>query len=306
MLVPVRFFPVAILSLLGAGCVAPESGGPHGAPVPATVDGGAPSPVCADLARPEGAFLLEGAAVQGGLMRGTAPRCAKRLLLDDAEVVMAPDGRFLIAFDRDAADRAVLRAELEDGRLVERILLIQTGNWRIERVNVSRTAAVPGESFLRRRLPELERIKAARMVGARSDGWRQSFIWPVKGRISGLFGAQRIYRGEPGSYHSGVDVAAASGTPFVAPADGVVVLAAETPFTLEGYLLIIDHGMGLTSAFLHCSGLSVKQGQAVRQGQMLGAVGATGRASGPHMHWGMMWNGARIDPSLLAGPMTGR
>jgi murein DD-endopeptidase MepM/ murein hydrolase activator NlpD len=101
------------------------------------------------------------------------------------------------------------------------------------------------------------------------------------------------------SYHTGVDIAAKAGTVFVAPADGVVMLAAEAPFTLEGNLLMIDHGMGLNSAFLHARRLLVKPGEVVRRGQPIGVVGATGRVSGPHLHWGMKWNGARIDPVPL-------
>ena len=96
---------------------------------------------------------------------------------------------------------------------------------------------------------------------------------------------------------------AVAGTPVRAPADGVVTLAADHPFTLEGNLLMIDHGAGLNSAFLHLSRIDVAEGQQVTRGQIIGAVGATGRATGPHMHWGMKWNDARIDPLLLAGPM---
>jgi len=122
-------------------------------------------------------------------------------------------------------------------------------------------AGVPDAEYTRRRAPELERIAAARAVESGSEGWRQTFIWPATGRISGRFGSQRVYRGKPGSYHSGLDIATGgSGAPYVAPADGVVVLAAESPFTLEGNLLIVDHGMGLNSAFLHSSELLVHQG----------------------------------------------
>ena len=162
---------------------------------------------------------------------------------------------------------------------------------------------MPSADFQRRRPGELAQIEAARAIESPVEGWRQRLVWPVTGRISGLFGAQRIYRGEPGSYHSGVDVARPSGTPVVAPADGVVVLAAASPFTLEGNLLIIDHGMGLNSAFLHLSRIDVPVGTRVRQGQTVGAIGATGRASGPHLHWAMKWRDARIDPLLIAGPM---
>lgn len=236
-------------------------------------------------------------------MRGTVPKGTRALRFDDVEIPVDKDGQFVIAFDRDAPETATLRAELKGGAFIERLLTIQPGNWRIEHVNASMTAGVPSAEFRRRRAVELERIHAARSIHSDSDGWRQNFRWPIVGRISGLFGSQRIYRGTPGSYHSGVDIAAGTGAAFVAPADGVVILAAEEPFTLEGHLLMIDHGMGLNSAFLHCSSLFVKEGDVVRQGQTLGTVGATGRATGPHLHWGMKWNAARLDPKMIAGPM---
>ena len=119
-----------------------------------------------------------------------------------------------------------------------------------------------------------------------------------------MFGSQRVYRGTPGAYHSGTDIATgASGTPFVAPADGVVILVAESPFTLEGNLLMIDHGMGLNSAFLHCSQVLVREGDVVKQGQTIGLIGMTGRATGPHLHWSMKWRDSRLDPILFTGPM---
>lgn len=248
-------------------------------------------------------FVLVGTARQGGVMRGTVPAGTRSLEFDGVAIPIDEDRQFLIGFDRDSSSSALVKATMVDGKVIERILTVQPTVWRIEQVNASPTANIPTTEFLARRKIELERIAAARSVAVSSDGWRQSFRWPVTGRISGRFGAQRIYRGEPGSYHSGVDVAVPAGTLFVAPADGVVVLAAQQPFTLEGYLLIVDHGMGLNSAFLHCSSLLVKDGDVVKQGQALGTVGATGRATGPHMHWGMKWRDARIDPMPLAGPI---
>ncbi len=136
-----------------------------------------------------------------------------------------------------------------------------------------------------------------------SQGWRQTFLWPAVGRISTLFGSQRIYAGEPGAYHSGIDIARPTGTIVLAPADGVVILATPRPFTLEGNLVLIDHGMGLNSAFMHLSRIDVKLGERVHRGQPIGAVGRSGRATGPHLHWGLRWNDARLDPLLVAGPM---
>ncbi len=245
-------------------------------------------------------FWFSGTAVQGGLIKGQAPRGARSVLLNGTELPLTPDGFFLMGFDRDAENSASLVALFSDGRRTERYLPVAPGDWRIEQVRANPTGgAATSAEFQARRGPELARINAARAFRNSSNGWRQDFIRPVAGRTSGLFGAQRIYNGTPGSYHSGMDIAAANGTPFVAPADGVVTLAAADEFTLEGHLLMIDHGMGLNSAFLHCSELLVREGDIVRQGQLIGRVGATGRASGPHLHWGMKWNAARVDPKLL-------
>ena len=175
-------------------------------------------------------------------------------------------------------------------------------DFALEDPNLDAARAVGGE---RRRPAELAQIAAARNMEVVSDGWRQAFRWPVVGRLSGFFGSQRIYQGKPGAYHGGTDIAVPAGTPFYAPADGVVTLAVTAPFTLEGNLLIVDHGMGLSSAFLHCQRLDVKVGDRVLQGQPLGTVGRTGRATGAHMHWGLRWRDARLDPAKLAGPIGG-
>jgi murein DD-endopeptidase MepM/ murein hydrolase activator NlpD len=244
-------------------------------------------------------LMLFGVPRQGAALRGAVAPDAMALTFNGEPVAFDTSGAFLIGIDRDAALDAQLAVTLADGRRIERGLAIAPGNWRIERVNAPYTGAVGSAEFQRRRAGELEQIAAARRLGAHSDGWRQDFIWPLRGRLAGRFGSQRIFQGKPGAYHSGIDIAAATGTPFVAPADGVVTLVAETPFTLEGNLLIVDHGMGLTSAFLHASRLDVDVGQIVRQGQVLGAVGATGRATGPHLHWGLRWRSARLDPLPL-------
>ncbi len=254
-------------------------------------------------ARPE-TFVLDGELEQGGWLRGQAPGGAISVRLDGQDVILDEEGRFFAAFDRDSERTAMLVATLAGGRTIERSLTIAPRDWDIERVNIARRAGRASESFLRMRRPELAQIVAARAVDAPSDGWRQDFVWPVTGRISGRFGSQRIYRGEPGSYHSGIDIATGeSGTPFVAPADGIVTLATDEPFSLEGYLLIIDHGMGLNSAFLHMSDIAVRQGDRVKQGQYVGTIGSSGRATGPHLHWSLKWRDARLDPLLFTGPM---
>ena len=272
---------------------------PATAPLPSATPAAAPKPV----GPPD--FVIAGEFTQGGWVKGTAPAGTVALTLDGAQVPVAGDGSFFIAFDRDSGQSGLLVARLGDGKQVRRQLAIAPRAWKIEHVNVARRPGGATEAFMRIRRPELAQINAARSLDTGSEGWRQRFIWPVKGRLSGLFGSQRIYRGEPASYHSGTDITTGrSGTPFVAPADGVVILAADRPFTLEGNLLMIDHGMGLNSAFLHCSEILVKQGDRVRQGQVIGRIGMTGRATGPHLHWGLKWRQARLDPILFTGPMN--
>lgn len=250
---------------------------------------------------PQG-FAYSGELTQGGWIRGRTPLHTISVRLGDQELAFDTQGNFFAAFDRDAPATMELVANLAGERSQTTRLAIAPRGWQIEHVDAARRPSGSNEAFLRRRVPELERIAAARALNSGAQGWRQDFIWPVKGRISGRFGAQRIYRGEPGAYHSGMDISTGeSGTPFVAPADGVVVLAAEQEFSLEGHLLIIDHGQGLNSAFLHASKLLVREGEQVKQGQVMGHIGASGRATGPHLHWSIKWRDARLDPLLLLG-----
>ncbi len=248
-------------------------------------------------------FALSGAIEQGGLASGTLPTGTQSLSVDGKPVGFATDGRFIIAFDRDAGPLARIEAEQVDGTILRQNLTVAPRRWQIESLPTLPRGTTPTPEFLARRKIELDQIIAARALSSPSEGWRQRFIWPVTGRISGVFGSQRIYAGEPGAYHSGVDVARPADTPIVAPADGVVILAAASPFSLEGNLLMIDHGMGLNSAFLHLSRIDVAVGQSIRQGDTLGAIGMTGRATGPHLHWAVKWHDARIDPAPLAGAM---
>jgi murein DD-endopeptidase MepM/ murein hydrolase activator NlpD len=259
----------------------------------------APPPVTTS----QSAFRWTGTLSQGGLILGTAPPGTRSVTLDGKPIALSPDGRFLAGFDRDAGPQALLTATLADGRNVTQALTIAPRDWRIERLDTLPKFPAPDPVFARLRPPELAQIVAARARITDAQGWRQTFAWPATGRISGLFGSQRIYKGEPGSYHSGTDIAKPTGAIVTAPADGVVILAADHPFTLEGNLLMIDHGMGLNSAFLHLSRIDVKPGDHVTKGQPIGASGMTGRATGPHLHWALRWNDAKLDPMLVAGAM---
>ncbi len=262
-----------------------------------------PGPVEAGSAdQGRGPFLLDRQPRQGALIRGIVPSGTVRLAMDGQEIPFSQDRSFIAGFGRDHGEVAQLTAVLADGHVVSETLEVASTRWLVETISRVRRRTAPDAEFLARRATELEQIERARVTVTDAVGWRQSFIWPVPGRITGHFGAQRIYGGEPAAPHGGVDLASATGTPVVAPAEGVVVLATDQPFTLEGKLVMIDHGMGLNSAFLHLSRIDVKAGDAVRQGDRIGAVGKTGRATGPHLHWGMKWRNERIDPAMLARP----
>ena len=287
-----RWLAAAVLTLPGSCIAAPPDKPPPANP----------------LLRPAasssiGTFKLDRVPQQGGVAIGFAPLGTTRLVKDGEEVVFAPDGRFIIGFGRDHNSVAILSATLPGGRNVTERLSVATRTWHIESLATLPHHSQPDAEFETRRPTELAQINAARRLPVQSSGWRETFVWPVRGRVSGLFGSQRIYAGQPGAPHNGVDVAGAIGTAVTAPADGIVVLAAASPFTLEGNLLMIGHGMGLNSAFLHLSRIDVKVGDMVRRGQPIGAIGMTGRATGPHLHWGMKWHDERIDPAILAGPI---
>ena len=261
----------------------------------------APTPPPAPDPRRAG-FTLEGDFAQGGLVRGRAPSTALTVTLDGDELEVADDGRFLFGIDRDAGQRMTLAATLANDETVTETLAIAPTDWSEQRVNVAfRPGGQSDEEYAVRRARETAAIGAARRLDTPATGWRERIAWPVTGRISGRFGNQRIYRGGVrGSPHSGVDIAVPRGTPVQSPASGVVVLVSDGEFALEGNLLIVAHGHGLSSAFLHLDRIDVAEGQAVTAGQLLATVGATGRATGPHLHWTLRWNGQRLDPQRVA------
>jgi murein DD-endopeptidase MepM/ murein hydrolase activator NlpD len=299
----VRAFSAAAVALVATvavtGCsTSSDQAVPSPRPVAQADTPPLPEPVAAN-------FGLGRALTQGGLAIGTVPAGTVALALDGRPIGIAPGGRFLVAFGRDAASSATLIGRTGDGRLLRQQLAITRRSWQIESIPSLVQSGKPDPEYEKLRQSELARIAAARAMKTDAEGWRQAFAWPATGRISGIYGSQRILGGVPRAPHYGVDIARPAGTPVASPADGVVVLAGPPKFSLEGNLLIIDHGMGLNSAFLHLSRVDVKVGDHVRQGQVVGAIGMTGRATGPHLHWAMNLGDVRIDPALLVPPMAG-
>lgn len=246
-------------------------------------------------------WQIAGKLEQGGVVFGTAPSGTMSVTVDGAGVRLTGDRRFIAGFGRDAAPTATIVAHFADGSSDLRTVPVAKRQWQIESIPSLKQPppdAPPDPVYDARRKVDLAEIAAARVGDSDESGWDQAFAWPAHGRISGVYGSQRILGGVPKSPHLGLDVAAPPGTPVLAPADGTVRLA-HGPFLLEGNLVMLDHGHGLVSAFLHLSRIDVREGQHVARGTPLGRVGMTGRATGPHLHWALSWRETKLDPGLF-------
>jgi hypothetical protein len=245
---------------------------------------------------------LPRSASQGQLVLGTT-KPGNRVHLGERELRVDAQGRFVFGIGRDASAPVSLRIDWRDGAKEWVKVLVTPRDWPIEHVQGVPPATVdPPPEIAARIAREQAAVAAARVRDdARSD-FAGDFAWPVTGRISGRFGSARSYNGKPGTPHSGTDVAAPTGTPLHAPAAGIVSFAAPDLY-LTGGTVLLDHGHGVSSAFLHLSRIDVEVGDRVERGAVLGRIGATGRATGPHMHWGLNWFDVRLDPELIAPPM---
>lgn len=244
------------------------------------------------------ALELEGEAVQGGLIFGKTQPGA-HVYLDETEVMVAPDGRFVIGFGRDETGQRVLRVD-ESADVTETVdLPITLREYKIERVDgLPPKTVTPDPEAAERIRQEQEMVVAARSRRGNEAEYESGFAWPASGRISGVYGSQRVLNGEPRRPHFGLDIAAPTGSPVYAPADGVVTMAHPDMY-FSGGTLILDHGQGLSSSFLHLSKILVEAGTSVKKGDLIAEIGSTGRASGPHLDWRMNWLDRRVDPQLL-------
>lgn len=251
-----------------------------------------------------GATDLEGALAPGGMVTGTAAP-GSHVLLDGEAIKVAPDGRFVIGFGFEGPAERVLEIRPPRAAPERRVLKLAERRFPVERVDgLPPETVTPPPEYLERRRRETAAVREARARESDLLAWAEGFIAPAAGRISGVYGSRRILNGEPRAPHFGLDIAAPAGTPVVAPAAGVVRLAAPD-FLLEGGIVIIDHGFSVSSTFLHMSAIDVRPGQTVAQGERIGAIGATGRASGAHLDWRINWRDERLDPGLLLGLSAG-
>lgn len=246
--------------------------------------------------------IVRGTWRQGELLLGHAAP-GTRIEFDGHQVGLTPYGTFVIGLDRDEKSPAVLQVTGVDGE--RRVLRypVAPGDWKVQAINGLPEAEVnPPPAVMARIHREAQAIVRTRSVSSPGTGFTQRFIWPVIGEISSVFGSQRVLNGEPKQPHYGVDIAVPAGTPVVAPAAGVVSLVAQDLY-FTGGTLMIDHGHGVQSVFAHLSKILVRQGQQVRRGQVVALSGASGRATGPNLHWGVSWFDNHVDPAALVGPM---
>ena len=253
------------------------------------------APVYADLS-------LKGALTQGGLVEGRVTPGSK-MALNGEPLRISKQGLFLIGFGRDERLTNTLFVTYPDGSVEQRKIELSKREYDIQHIDgLSPSKVTPPEKSWKRIKAESALVKQARKrYDLRSD-FLTGFKWPSMGRISGVYGSQRVLNGEPRRPHFGVDVAGPVGAKVIAPADGLVTLV-HTDMFYSGGTLIVDHGYGLSSSFLHLSRILVEVGQRVKQGELIAEIGATGRVSGPHLDWRMNLFNKRLDPALLVGPM---
>lgn len=246
-------------------------------------------------------LALKGTPIQGGVLFGqTDPGC--EVEYEAMLVKVGEDGTFVIGFRPDQPAWAVLRTRCPDGSRRRQFLQIEQREYPEQHIDgLPPKMVTPDEETQARIKAEAIRVRAARETQSDMQAFRDPFIWPVRGTVTGLFGARRVLNGEPRSPHYAVDIAADTGTPVMATAAGKVIFAED--LYLSGKTVIIDHGHGLSSSYLHLDSISVAIGEEVEQGQTVATVGATGRVTGAHLDWRFNWFQVRLDPELVAGPM---
>lgn len=246
-------------------------------------------------------YTLHGDFEQGAVVFGKTDPAAT-VSFNGRQLLLTGKGEFVFGFDRDAGPDAELSVALPGQPAQVKRYTVRKREWEIQRIEGLPPKLVnPPPETEQRIAAEAKLIKAAHERDSAIDDFTESFVWPSKGRVSGVFGSQRILNGVPKQAHYGVDVAVPTGTPVVAPAGGIVALA-QPDLYFTGGTIIIDHGHGLSTVVVHLSRLLVQPGERVVRGQRIALSGMTGRATGPHVHWGMYWFGEHVDAQRLVEP----
>lgn len=244
-------------------------------------------------------YKIYGKAEPGNILIGKAEG-VKEIFLDNTKLQVDKNGFFVFGFDRDAKGTHSLLFKYQKGKEEIKKIKLPKRNYVVQKLKIAEKYVTPPKEELERIESESQQMKNARSeVGKIEEAFfSNGFILPSKGRISGVFGSQRILNGVPKNPHNGIDIAANEGDPVYAATDGIVRIAGDN-FYYNGNFVLLDHGQGLTSVYLHMCKLNVKTGDTVKRGDKIGEVGSTGRSTSAHLHWGVQWYGKRIDPMSL-------
>jgi len=244
------------------------------------------------------AISFEGEFKQGGLLIGQVQE-GQTVSYQGKALKLTTNNQFLLGLGRNAPAITTVTLNSQDKEPETITLQIAARQYNIQKIEgVPAKTVTPPASDLQRIKQDASMVREARKLVSNKQDFLKGFIKPADGPITGVYGSQRFYNGVPKSPHYGIDYAAPTGTPVIAPADGIVTFAHNDLF-YSGGTLIIDHGHGLSSTFLHLSEILVKPDQQVTLGMEIAKIGATGRATGPHLDWRMNWLDQRIDPDLV-------
>ena len=247
-----------------------------------------------------------GTAIEGGLVLAKA-EAGVQLFIDDAPLPQDRDGYTVIGFHRDSDTPVRLTARHSDGRQSSVTLSVAQRDYAVQRIDgLKRDHVTPPQDVLDRISADSAAVRAARATtdaGPDAGDFMTGFDMPVEGTITGVYGSQRILNGEPRQPHYGIDIAAPRGTPVLAPAAGRITLVRDLYFS--GWTILMTHGLGLNSAFLHLDSVTVREGETVPRGGVIGTVGSTGRSTGPHLDWRLDWQGRRLDAALVRRQLAG-
>lgn len=246
-------------------------------------------------------YELKTPAEQGRLVFGRVdPAC--QVEVSERSLRISPEGHFAFGIGRDVTGRIAVAVTDSDGRTSVEPVPVLARRFAIQRIDGVPPAMVePPPDLAARITRERAAIAASRVRDDDRADFAAPFIWPVRGRISGVYGSQRIFNGVPKSPHLGLDIAAPTGTAIIAPAPGVVAFTQSDQY-LNGGVVVLDHGHGISSTFIHMHRIDVTAGDRLAQGDPVGQVGATGRTTGPHLHWGLNWFDVQLDPWPLLPP----
>ncbi|MEE2694973.1 MAG: M23 family metallopeptidase [Pseudomonadota bacterium] len=234
-----------------------------------------------------------GCFCEGGVISGSLTKDDK-VKIEGERIKIFDDGTFIFAFGRKFKDNV----EIEINNVTRKFGVLNQ-DYKIEKIQgLPSNKVEPSMDDIKKIKSDQFKIQESKKVGLKKRIFTKKFVLPSKGRLSGVYGSQRILNSKPRRPHAGIDIAAKEGTPILAPSSGIIKLTERNMF-FTGNTVILDHGVGLISIFAHLNKINVNEGDQIEQGENIGTIGMTGRATGPHLHWGVYLRDVSVDPMSL-------